>query len=324
MQPTLILSAAQPGILYLNGRFAGELSADLPLFRPVGSRGPVYLEYRPLCSAYRPITRKLVFSGGAPMEESADEAEDMHIILWPGGALEIEFSTKPEQSRQIGFSLEGRSFILDGTIPELLCEGARICTLPAGAQVPELYHLENGAVLIGYCSGGRYMLAMDSELRMQTGFLQAQQLDVERDGRIRAISAPGDLVGHATLETWRLTPGGLLLASAEPAWAHGAPRWPATPDETARAAVEAALAGLDAEAENYLTPALRSRMPLHGVREKCDLCLEMKYLPAGGRPCVGLLRLEGAHMARVQPMYYHAVASGGPQGPWQLDSVSFS
>ncbi|MBQ4623869.1 MAG: hypothetical protein IJB51_04935, partial [Clostridia bacterium] len=39
---------------------------------------------------------------------------------------------------------------------------------------------------------------------------------------------------HAVLETWKLTPEGLILLSSEPAWSNGAPRWPKTPEETAR------------------------------------------------------------------------------------------
>ena len=37
MQPTLVLSAPHPGILYINGRFAGEVSHQNPLFRPVSA-----------------------------------------------------------------------------------------------------------------------------------------------------------------------------------------------------------------------------------------------------------------------------------------------
>ena len=35
MQPTIICSAAVPGMIYLNGRFAGEASDGRPLIAPV-------------------------------------------------------------------------------------------------------------------------------------------------------------------------------------------------------------------------------------------------------------------------------------------------
>lgn len=322
MQPTLILTAAHPGILYINGRFAGEISSEAPLMRPVGSRGAVYLDYRPLTNACRPMARRLVFSCGGPMAESVEEAEDLSIVLWPGGAVEIELQPRADAAASQRFSLAGHAFTLDADSLRLSCDGRHLSTLPEGAQPPQLHSLQGGSALIGRCAGGQYLVTADDSFRMQTGFLRARQLDVESDGRIRAVAAAADLVGHATLETWRLTPEGLMLISSEPAWAHGAPRWPQTPAETARAAVEAALAGLDAEAERYLSPALRSQFPLTGIRESCDLCLEMKYAPPDPRPCVGLLTLEGAHMARVRPLYYRASPSGGPQGPWQIDSFS--
>lgn len=323
MQPTLVLSASHPGILYLNGSFAGEISPETPLMRPVGSRGPVYLDYRPLSGACHSMARRLVFSGGVPMAESAEEAENLNIVVWPGGAVEVELSPDARTSSVQRFQLAGHSFSLDGENLHLTCDGRRLCTLPEGAEVPELHSLREGAALIGRCTGGKYLLATDASLQNQTGFLRASQLDVEPDGRIRAVAAPADLVGHASLETWKLTPEGLMLISSEPAWANGAPRWPKTPEETARAAVEAALAGLDAEAERYLSPALRKRMPLAGIRNKCDLCVDMRYAPPSPRPCVGLLQLEGAHMARVSPLYFQAVPSGDPQGPYLIDDMQF-
>lgn len=71
------------GVAYLNGHFAGELDGERPLFRPVAPQGPVYLEYRPLGGALRDMARKLVFSSGAPMAESAAAAEDLRVVAWP-------------------------------------------------------------------------------------------------------------------------------------------------------------------------------------------------------------------------------------------------
>lgn len=318
MQPTLILSAPHPGILYINGRFAGEVSGECPLLRPVGAQGPAYLDYRPLSNACGPMARRLVFSGGAPMAESAAAAENLNIVCWSGGAVEIEFMPPAAVAQPRRFHLAGHSFLLDADL-RLSCDGHALGALPEGAELPELRPMPTGAALTGRCDGGHYLLTADENFSVQTGFLKARQLDFEADGRIRAVAASADLVGHATLETWRLTPEGLMLASSEPAWANGAPRWPRTGDETARAAVEAALAGLDAEAESYLTPGLRARSPLRAIADACDLCVEMKYAPPGARPCVGLFSLEAENFARVRPLYYRAVPSGGPQGPYQID-----
>ena len=324
MQPTLVLSAPHPGVVYIDGRFAGEISGDRPLLRPVGSQGPVYLEYRPLSNDCRAMARRLVFSGGEPMAESAGAAENLNIILWPGNVVEIEFSPRREREGDARTRLAGHSFLLEEADMRLYCDGRFLATLPEGAQLPEYRAAEGGAMLTGRWEGGFYLLATDGEFQRQTGFLRARNLEFEADGRIRVVATPPDLVGHATLEIWRLTPEGLMLVSSEPAWAHGAPRWPRTPEETARAAVEAAILGLDAEAEGYLAPALRARAPLRNLRERCDLCVEMKYAPPQARPCVGLLTLEGEALARVRPLYFRAAPSGGPQGPYQIEVLEFA
>lgn len=323
MQPTLVLNAPHPGILYINGRFAGEVAPQNPLFRPVSAQGALYLDYRPLTNACMPMARRLVFSGGEPMSASADDAENMNIIVWSGGITEIEFEPRPYPAPVQRFQLSGHNFTFETESLRLSCDGRSLCTLPEGAQPPELRRLKNGCALIGSCSGGKYLLTTDENLNRQTGLLRANQLDIEADERIRAVNAASDLVGHATLETWQLAPDGLMLVSSEATWTHGAPRWPATAEDTARAAVEAALEGLESEAENYLSPALRIQDPLHTIGEICDLCVKMRYAPPDARPCVGLLRLEGEHMARVRPLYYRACPSGSPQNPWQIEAFEF-
>ena len=322
MQPTLILRAPHPGLIYLNGRFAGEVGPDDPLLRPVQPRGAVYLEYRPLSNACHSMARKLVLSGGEPLPQSAEEAEGADIVLWPGGEVEIELSPSPRRGEARRFHAAGRSFSLDAD-GRLLCEGRTLGPLPAGAEVPEYRPLPGGAALIGRCEGGSYLLTADAEFRTQTGLLRGQTIELAADGSIRVVTARADLVGHAVLEVWRLAPEGLTLASSESAWSDGAPRWPKTAAETARAAVEAALAGLDGEAEGYLSESLRAAAPLRGIRERCDLCVEMRYAPPDPRPCVGLLTLLGDNLARVRPLYYRASPAGGLQGPYKIEEFAF-
>ena len=322
MQPTLILRAPQPGLIYINGRFAGEAGPDDPLIRPVQPRGAVYLEYHPLTPGHPSMARKLVFSGGEPMPRSAEEAEGIDIVLWPGGEVEVELTPQLPRREVRRFQSAGRSFALepDGRVT---CDGWALATLPPGAEIPEYRSLPGGAAFIGNCEGGRYLLTSDPEFRIQTGLLRAQRIDIGADGLIRAVSGQADLVGHGTIEIWRLTPEGLALVSSDSAWADGAPRWPKTAADTVRAAVEAALAGLDGEAEGYLTAALRERSPLAGIRERCDLCVEMRYAPPDPRPCVGLLTLMGENLARVRPLYYRASPTGSLQGPYQIEELEF-
>ncbi len=323
MQPMLAVTAPHPGLIYLNGHFAGELSREQPLLRPVCATGALYLDYRPLTRACRSMARRIVFSGGAPMAESVEAAGDVSAVVWPGSVTELELSPEARDAPPRSFSLSGHDFRLAGEPPQLECDGRLLCALPEGAELPSIQNLKEGAILLGRASEGMYLVAVRPDFRGQTGFLRARQIDVEGDGRIRAVVAPEDTVGHATLEIWRLTGDGLALVTSESAWAQGAPRWPQTPAQTAMAAVEAALAGLHAEAEGYLAPALRHSFSTNRLRESCDLCVEMRYAPPDARPCVGLLRLEGGSLARVSPLYYRASPSGGPQGPYQIDLFEF-
>ena len=321
MQPTLILRAPQPGLIYINGRFAGEVGPDDPLIRPVQPRGAVYLEYRPLISASRSMARKLVFSGGEPMLQAAEAADGVDIVLWPGGEVELELTPQSRRKPARHFQAAGHHFSLEDG--HFFCEGRALAALPPNAETPEYRSLPGGAAFTGSCDAGRYLLTTDAEFRIQTGFLQAQRIDIEADGRIRAMETQSDLVGHGKLEIWQLTPEGLTLVSSESAWVEGSPHWPATAAETVRAAVEAALAGLDGEADGYLSEALRERAPLRNIRERCDLCVEMRYAPPDPRPCVGLLTLLGKNMARVRPLYYRISHSGGLQSPYRIEELEF-
>ena len=225
MQPMLAVTAPHPGLIYINGRFSGEVSREQPLLRPVCATGALYLDYRPLTNACRAMARRIVFSGGAPMAESIEAAEDLSAVIWPGNVTELELTPETRDMPPRSVSLSGHELVLEGDPPVLRCDGRTLCALPEGAEPPSMQLLPEGAVLLGRCDEGAYLLCATPDLRSQTGFLRARQIDIEGDGRIRAIVAPGDIVGHATLEIWRLTAEGLTLVTSEPAWAQGAPRW---------------------------------------------------------------------------------------------------
>lgn len=323
MQPMLAITARQEGLLYINGGFSGELGPERALFRPTNPFGAVYLDYRPLTDVHRPMARRLVLSGGSVLRESVENAAGVNLVLWPGGIIELELEPEPwELSRQL-FTLDGKQFMLEGSVePRLYCDGELLGTLPTGATRPELHSLRETSLLMGKCQGGMYLMTLDREMRAATGFLMAQRITLEAGDQVISLLEPGDLLGHAAQERWLLSKGGLTLLASEAVWADGAPRLPRTPEDTAIAAVEACLAGLMDEAESYLAPALLGNHPLDGLAETCDLCVPMKYATPGARSCVGLLQLEGASMARVHPLYFHAIPSGGPT-PYLLDDLRF-
>ncbi len=320
MQPTVICTARVPGMICLNGRFAGEASAERPLFAPVSPGGPLYLEYRPLSAPDGALARRIVFSNGAPLAASLADAEGLCCVAWPGGALEVEIS--PPRRDEAVFSLEGLPCLLVRSEESVLTLNGVEIALPEGAGKPSLLRVPGAAALLGDIEGGgQYLAALTADLSAQTGLLTARRVDPVDGGMFSVVVAPGDSVGHGRLEQWLLDGNGLNRVSSEPVWSRGAPRWPSTAGETLIAAVEAALAGLADEAAGYLSPSLAASKPLDALAEVCDACVPMKYGLPDARPCAGLLKLENAHLATVRPLYCRAEETGDAQGPWRITSL---
>ena len=319
MQPTIICTAPETGVIYVNGRFAGEAARERPLFVPICPSGAAYLEYRPLVGEGS-LARRVVFSGGAPMADGLAETPGLRCVAWPGGALEAEFALPDAQSEC--FLLEGLPCALTrGEDCLLEINGLRLL-LPHGASRPQLLRLPGAVALTGeFTGGGQYLATLTADLGAQTGLLVAQRIDPVEAGLFSAIVDLGDSVGHGLLEQWLADGNGLNRVSSQSVWSCGAPRWPATAEGTMIAAVEAALAGQDAEASEYLNPALARDAPLAAIREVCDMCVPMKYGPPDARPRVGLLKAHGNRLAVVRPLYYTASPGGGRQGPWQIDGM---
>lgn len=321
MQPTLICTARAAGMIYLNGRFAGEASRERPLFVPVSPCGALYLEYRPLSGNDAGFARRLVLSDGKPLPESLAVAEGVSCVAWPGGALEAELFS-PRRATEC-FELEGAfGSITRGERTTLSLNGVEL-ELPDGAGIPRLLRTEGAAALLGDVDGGgRYLAALTADLSEALGTVTADAIEPAGDGIFNAIVDTGDRVGHGRLEQWLVGAGGLTLAGSEGVWSHGAPRWPETAEDTVIAAIEAALEGLDAEADEYLSPAFAAARPLDAVREACELCAPMKYGLPDARPCVALLKAVNARLVAARPLYYLAAPSGGRQGPWRIESLS--
>jgi len=321
MQPTIICTAPVPGMVCLNGRFAGEASAERPLFAPVSPSGPLYIEYRPLEGEGVGLARRLVLSGGAPLAGALEDAAGLWCVAWPGGALEVELGLSARAAEH--FTLEGRPCALLRGDKTSLALGGLELHLPRGAGLPRLERGDGVALLRGeVAGGGQYLAALSPDLSAPLGLLTARVIEPMDGGLFSAFVDLGDSVGHGRLEQWLADGRGLSRVSSQSAWSRGGPRWPQTGEATAIAAVEAMLAGLPDEAEGYLSPALATRRPLAAVGQACDLCVPMKYALPDARPCVGLLEAVNDHLAAVRPLYYRVEPSGGGQGPWQVSALS--
>lgn len=317
MQPTLVITAPAEGMIYINGRFAGETRPDAPLFAPVAPFGPVWLEYRPLTADTLTLARKIVLSGGAPLADSL--SGELFATCWPGSITEIELSPPPIPEN------ESETLILGG-IPCRILRGRRTAIeighlsaeLPGGARPLQLHRSGSAAALSGTADGRQFLLALSSDFTRQTGFLQADVIEFEEPGTLRAIEYFDDTAGHGTLERWRLDSAGLHRISSENIWKNGIPNRPSSGEEAARAAVEAALLERFDEAESYFMPGAQPSFPLENIPETGALCLPMKYGSPDTATSIALLQLEEENLARAVPLHYRAEFSGGE---WRLTDL---
>lgn len=305
MQPTLAITAPAAGLLYLNGRLLGEADPETPLLAPVRPFGAIYLEYRPLTSAYHSLAGKLVFSGGKPMPDSLAASGGMFAVHWPCGVTETELSPERRYSETTEeFRIGEHPCRIRRGKDSLLETGSLTCRFPQDGSIPEVHRRESCTALTGTTPDGHYIIALSGDLTRMTGFIQADKIEFESESVIRALLLRHDFAGHATAERWMLSDNGLIRISAEPAWEHGSPRLPETPEEAVRYAIDAIICGTRAEADTYLSPTLQHSPILQRLQADCPLCLSMKYPASDGCSCIGLFKPESAGCAAVHPLFY--------------------
>lgn len=307
MLSTLSITAPAPGMLRLNGRFAGEVG-ELPLVLPVAARGALYLEYTPLDDGWQPMARRLVLSGGKPLQLP----EGMFGLLWADGLIELELSPRRNPTAEVcSLSLAGVPCRFCTGEENRLEFGALTLNLPERAEPPEAFRTEQGLILLGDWDGGQYALTLSPDLARQTGSLHADQIERESDLVLRAVDDRRDIAGRAELRRWQVSERGLQPLSSEEIWLDGAPRTPTTPEETARFVAEALLLNHPGEAEPFLAPPLLGQLPsLSGFED----CIPMR----SGVDGVGLLRRESDHLASVAPLHYRAEPFSGS---WRLTEL---
>ncbi len=294
MQPTLAVSAPVAGVVYLNGRFAGECAADAPLFFPAAPRGAHYLEYRPLERGAVPLARRLVLAEGRPMAAP----EDVFCVCWPGGVVEVKLACEETPRVRWGNA-----------------------ELPPGAGKPEEEApLEGGTLLLGRFGAQRYAATLDAEGTLN-GFVRFDALRGREGDNLLCLTDRGDAVGHALLEHWQASGAGFRLLSSENAWAHGAPRWPQSEEGTALAACEAALLGLSGEADGYLAPEKRGQNFVGTLISGANACGKVKYAPPDAHGAVALFFPIDERLTQVRCARFRGVPAGGTQGPWQIAAM---
>ncbi len=320
MQPVAVVSCRVPGIIYLNGRFAGECASDAPLILPVAPRGALYVEHRPLVGGYAGQAHRVAFADGELIPASVPDG--VFAVKWPGHIAELELSAAPFAQAESAFaSMDNLPVaILRGAETVLRVAGQSIA-LPEGAGLPDTHtSLGEDACFLGPVGESRYLACFSAGDFAPMGAVVADDIEIE-DGKIRAFTRLRDVVGHARIEIWEAQDASLALADSEHAWAGGTPVWPRNAEDTARAALEAGILGLPAEAEGYLAPHLRGQNLVAARTGGFDACVPLKYAAPDARRAVGLLRRESARCATVSPVYYTAAPMGGAQGAWAIEGL---
>lgn len=309
MQPTLVITAPVEGMVFINGRLAGETRQDAPLFAPVAPFGPVWLEFKPLAPDYMPSARKLVFSAGDPMPESIPE--DLFVTLWPGNISELEIS--PQHMPDIRLEqtvVDGLPCRLFRCSTTLMETGGISVELPYDAKITRLHRAAGSVLLAGISKDDQFLIALSADLTRQTGFLTADLIEFQPPQTVCTVEYSGDTAGHGVQSYWQLNSAGFHRTSTEDIWQNGIPNRPASAEEAARAAVEAALLERFDEAESYFVPGTSPSLPIEEIPRLGSLCLPMKYGFPDSASAVALLNLETENLARAMPLHYSAERFG--------------
>ena len=220
MQPTLLISANWPGMIYLNGRFAGECSAEEKLIAPVSPAGIGLSGISAADRQRRGAESKDPLCRG----KAVGRARDVWALAWPGGAVELELFGEEEPAQE---EILERIAFPEGTLLMGARDGEQTAVLKISMGSP------------GEIAGKQFA----------AGFRKAAYGSDRSFGSRRPCA-------HRALGGGR---GGICAISSENAWMQGAPHWPLTPENTALCALEAEMLGLCGEAENYLGAELRNR-----------------------------------------------------------------
>ncbi|NLG24237.1 MAG: hypothetical protein GX558_02700 [Clostridiales bacterium] len=328
MQPAILIVSPTPGLIYVNGRLAGEVDGDRSVALPVGGYGAVYLEHHPFDGAFLPMTRRVALSGGAPVAASLAGQQGLFATAWPDGLIELELipERRADVTAPVARLARGDLLFTHYGAPldrlEVAAGGAVFAhAMPGGARLQNVDARPNGIRLWGELDGGgHYAMALSPGGDRLLLSARGREAAFDESGAIAALEDLNDVVGHARRRQWAMSDGEYQVIADEILWSDGAPRWPSSPAEAALATIEAAQLGLDDEAAGYLAPTAdsRTRQALTDLAD-WDGCAPLRRALPDGRSAVGGLRLLADNLTSVTPVYFNCVSGEGDQGYWRVD-----
>lgn len=343
--PMLVVRSTVPCLLFANNAPAGEISRDHPAGLPMPENGRCYIHFIPLTQGRLPGAFRLEFSSGELMQPLDDVPA--RIVRWPRGVIEAEI--EPAQNPSTGFvplapdtlsyaDLRSgtRAYILRYVSYWLVMEdqeGRALLSVPLpGGRTPEVMVLNIGGreAVAARASGAVcdwVVIAAPQEngewkelFRLENG-----QIEVDSNGDITSLIPMADTTGHAELTVWSYVDG-QYTETRNVVWMDGEPRQPATPEETARAFLEAWAMGLKDEALGFLSNDLRqglSEEDIGGFLGEFERIEAARFAPmyAEGEVALALVRKEQGDLFGARPVAIKVVEEETGTGKWKVDNI---
>ncbi len=330
MLPMLTVTGA-PGLLYLNGRLCGETGAAA---MPIARDGVQYLELRPFDCATRGAVLRLHMENGLL---TAGPAGNVYSVQWPNGWIALEIradaptdggEAEPRLLAQV--SMPGGQYLLvgEGDAIRFGRDAAESVTLPiqgaanaSGAAIRPLPY-PGLCAAEGACAAGRFAAVLRAEGEPEVVACGAgTSARIDAQGALHAVVPEDDIVGHAVASVFAPdAQGQYALISREAVWRDGAPRWPASRQETARAFLEAVRLGAADEAAGYLSRPEQA----NEIARRAGAFDAIVALPPDGadNPDIGVMRVDGPNSATVHRLTFTFTRRRTEQGEWKIDTVS--
>lgn len=327
MLPMLTVTGV-PGLLYLNGRLCGETGASA---MPLSPDGVQYLELRPFDLEERGAVLRLRVEDGRLVEGVTG---DVFAVQWPSGWIAMELksamgaqdamATSPRLLSQL--AMPGGQYLLvdEGGHASFGRDSVEAIFLPVEDIVDgTLRALPYAGLCLAEGSTTRGQFAAVLRAEDAPALLvvaQGSSVQVDGQGVMTSVEPLEDVVGHAILRT--LAPdatGAFRETSRDIAWRDGMPRWPMSPQDTAKAWLEALLLGASEEAMGYLLQPSQQQQFMQVV----GTFASVTQLPEDGDEGIrlGILQMEGENLATVREIRFTTVRMQGSQGEYKIESV---
>jgi len=315
-----------PGLVYLNGRLCGETGIAA---MPLAPDGVQYLELKPFDPKSTGAVLRLSLTDGKLV---SGVTGDVFAVQWPGGWIALEL--RGENCAHYAQPRLLTSLDMPGGKYLLVDEGG---SLSFGRNEEESIYLPVEDVHSGFmrphffpglcvaegaAANGNYIAILKASDEPELcSFVIGEDAVIDAQGILHATEPVGDYVGHALATVYAPDArGNYALASREPTWLYGEPRWPQTESDTKRAFLEALTINAWSEAAGYLQrPA-----DLEGFEMIIGAFDSITALPPSSGEGVewGVLKMDGQNLASVRKVGFTMSYRPSKQGNWKIDSIA--